>query len=100
MASGLVHQDPADLSQGPTPSAAAAASRFVLEGPTKAKLAKTPICLMIQPPLLGGLSNSFGIYNDALLYASRTDNVRVVVPEFVVGNVHSQSQHREDPAAC
>ena len=80
-------------------AAAAAASRFVLEGPTKAELAKTPICLMIQPPLLGGLSNSFGVYNAALIYAARTGNVRVIVPEFVVRDAHSQSQRREDLAA-
>ena len=80
-------------------AAAAAASRFVLEGPTKAELAKTPICLMIQPPLLGGVSNSFGVYNAALIYAAMKGNVRVIVPEFVVGDAHSQSQRREDLAA-
>ena len=67
----------------------------VLEAAT---LDTTPICLTIQPPLIGGLSNSVGVVNDVLQMVAKSktwsSNVRVVTPDFKVLQTHTGSRQQ------
>jgi len=63
--------------------------------PVCAKLAyplfTEPLCIVVKPPLLGGVSNSLAVLNTAQLLAVRHGDMRLVIPTFRPAQPHGES---------